>query len=83
MSDRTVLLFQSLAGQLEENKELRTLINTIIYSNEPVKYYVGSPAKEAVVHGFLSVAKDGSLGIANRVFETWLHTYLSAYSKNP
>jgi hypothetical protein len=75
-SDRSVSLFQSLSMQIIENKKLGTLLKTIIYSSEPVEFYPDSLAEEAIMHGFISIAKDRSLGIANRIFETWLHTYL-------
>jgi hypothetical protein len=75
-SDRAVLLFHSLSMQLKENVELRTVIEEILYSSEPVRFYAGSPAKDSISHGFVTVVEGLFLRVANRIFETWLHANL-------
>jgi energy-coupling factor transporter ATP-binding protein EcfA2 len=83
-TDDALPLFQSLLRQIEGSKELKDLLKKILYGDETVRYYAGSPAEEAKIYGFVKTADDGiTLRISNRIYETWLYTNLRAYPQIP
>ncbi len=68
-------MFESLINKLHDFKSLRQIVYAILFSGEKIVY---NPDEQwldmAVMFGFVK-NKDGSIAIANRIFEMRLHNY--------
>lgn len=77
----TNTLFDSLMGKVYDNKELKEVLQSILFSGESVTY---NPDKLAIadarMYGFVSVS-EGKTVIANRIFETRLYNYFLGESE--
>lgn len=66
-------LFESLTGKLDDFPELAQMLKAILFNGLPMSYAAGNQAIEvASMFGFIKNA-DGSLAVANRIFETYLY----------
>ena len=66
-------LFDSLTGKLEDYPELRDMLYLLLFQGQSIAYNPDNPVMDmARMFGFVKVS-EGSLVIANRIFETRLY----------
>ena len=72
-------LFESLSGKLESYPELNQMLRMLLFTGKSITYNIFEPSIHiATMFGFVK-NKNGTMVIANRIFETWLYNlYLSA-----
>ena len=72
VNDNTTL-FQSLTGKLAEYPELSLMLHQLLFTGKPIPYVSQNPYIEtAAMFGFIK-NNQGSVAIANRIFETVLY----------
>ena len=71
-------LFESLMGKLEEYPELDSMLRTLLFTGKTIAYVADNPDMDmATMFGFIK-NQNGTVAIANRIFETRLYNrYLS------
>lgn len=66
-------LFDSLTGKLQDYPELKKMLKAILFNGLAVSFAAGNPAIEmASMYGFIK-NENGTVAIANRIFETVLY----------
>jgi AAA-like domain len=69
--------FETLAKNLENNKDLRNQVYRIAIDNERLPFNINHPVTNlGVLHGFFG-EKDGNLIIHNRIYSEFITTYMS------
>jgi hypothetical protein len=78
--DKDVCIFQSLKNQLEDSKELRSLLQELLYGGKAINQSaVGNIAELAILHGFVAADRHGYLSVSNKIFESFLYGQLGCY----
>ena len=68
-------LFESLIGKLNDYPDLKKLICRLLFQGQTIAYNADDPATDMLLmFGFVKV-EQGTLQIANRIFETRLYNY--------
>lgn len=68
-------LFDSLTGKLKEYPELNTMLKSLLFTGTNIAYNVDDPVLDiATMLGFIK-NQNGTVIIANRIFETRLYNY--------
>ena len=68
-------LFESLIGKLNDYPELKDMIYQLLFQGQPIAYNADDPATDMLLmFGFIK-AEQGTVQIANRIFETRLYNY--------
>ena len=68
-------LFESLIGKLNDYPDLKSLICRLLFQGQTIAYNADDPATDMLLmFGFVKV-EQGTLQIANRIFETRLYNY--------
>lgn len=77
--DERNTLFESLSEKLSTYPELNTMLQSLLFTGKNIVYNFYEPAINiATMFGFVR-NQNGSLVVANRIFDTWLYNlYLSA-----
>ena len=71
-------LFDDLVKNLENNKELRYLIESIVIDGKIISYNLSNPIINlGVIFGILS-NRDNKVSISNRIYEQYIYDYLSS-----
>ena len=69
------LLFDSLMGKVQNNREMCDTLRVILFSGEEIAFNAYDLAiSDAFMYGFI-INDDGKVRIANRIFETLLYNY--------
>jgi len=76
-------LFESLTGKLNDYPELKALLNLLLFRGQAILYSPDDDAIDiALLFGFIKVKKeDGTIVIANRIFETRLYNLFLTTAK--
>lgn len=68
-------LFESLMGKVQESSNLRKILCDILFGGQKIVYNPDDPAIDiAVMFGFIK-NEDGTVAVANRIFEVRLYNY--------
>ncbi|MCM1267891.1 MAG: AAA-like domain-containing protein [Bacteroidales bacterium] len=68
-------LFQSMIRQMSEYPELKQMLNVLLFQGKRISFNVDNPVIElAAMFGYI-VNREGSVQVANRIFETRLYSY--------
>lgn len=68
-------LFESLIGKLNDYPELKEMIYLLLFQGQTITYNADDSATDMLlIFGFIKV-EDGTVQIANRIFETRLYNY--------
>lgn len=68
-------LFDSMIGRLNEYPELKDMIYQLLFQGQMISYNADDPATDMLLmFGFIKV-ENGTIQIANRIFETRLYNY--------
>ncbi|MCD8018550.1 MAG: AAA-like domain-containing protein [Clostridiales bacterium] len=71
-------LFESLIGKLNDYPEMKELIDQLLFQGETILYNADDSATDMLLMFGFAKAENGTLQIANRIFETRLYNYFLA-----
>ncbi len=67
-------LFESLTGKLEEYPELKRMLYTLLFQGKSIAYNPDDASIGiALMFGFVKIEDNGTVSVANRIFETRLY----------
>ena len=67
-------LFESLTGKLNEYPELKRMLSSLLFQGKSIIYNPDDETMDmAFMFGFVKLAEDGTVVVANRIFETRLY----------
>ena len=76
--DENNTLFDDLVKNIENNKELKNLIESIVIDGKVISFNLSNPIINlGVIFGILS-KKDNKVSISNRIYEQYIYDYLSS-----
>ncbi|MDY4077278.1 MAG: AAA-like domain-containing protein [Clostridium sp.] len=76
--DENNTLFDDLVKNIENNKELQNLIESIVIDGKIISFNLSNPIINlGVIFGILS-KKDNKVSISNRIYEQYIYDYLSS-----
>jgi hypothetical protein len=77
LREHSLLPFQSLVLQVENNSELKDLIKRILLAGMRLNSYISrKTVDQAIMHGLMKVLPDNCLTVSSKIYETYFYSVL-------